>query len=220
LSSILEEIHQAELRYQTAAKDLDLVDETIAASTTAPSTLQKQRDHLDEDKTAADDEVTAGYGLLLNVAGWASWLAPEEDNDRPLGKINTRNISQAFLKGFALYFLPLIYGLLGANVYILRQLMKGLDGWNLTVLSRPKYSLRRALGALVGATFGLLFDSPDAAIAKTGFSLAALAFLGGYSAELFFTMLDTFIDKVKATFSTPKDYAPKQDGSAPPQAGG
>ncbi len=213
LSSILENLQASEVTYETAVKEVDLIEQTLAATPTASAgPLQKQRDQADRRKTSAGNELDAGYSLLSRAAFWVSWIAPAKgDDNKILLYINARNVSEVFLKGFALYLVPLLYGLLGANVYILRQLILSLDNWDLRTISTSKYNLRRALGALVGATVGLLFDSADAAVASTGFSLAALAFLGGYSAEFFFTLADSAIERAKGAFASEAKYSPKVD---------
>nr|WP_298690175.1 hypothetical protein [uncultured Dongia sp.] len=167
--------------------------------------------------------VLASYDMLLTFTGfWSNWMFSTDTKSGAISEaartkqINIRNASQAFLKAIALYFLPLLYGLLGANVYILRQLISKLDLWNLDLLSVSKHHLRRALGVLLGAIVGLVFDSEDSAVANTGFGLASLAFLAGYSAEFIFSLLDTFIDRAKGAFATKETYKPTTATPAKP----
>jgi hypothetical protein len=90
------------------------------------------------------------------------------------------------------YFLPMLYGLLGALTYILRSLSKEIQDVTFTRGSATRYSLRWPLGMLAGVTVGLFFDparfSGLAAITPLG-----VAFLAGYGVELFFTGLDGLV---------------------------
>lgn len=113
-----------------------------------------------------------------------------------------RIAASGFVEAVALYIVPLLYGLLGANVYVLRYLLNRLDSWSLTEAVRPKLRLRRALGALLGASVGLLYTTGGSdSLASAGFSLALLAFLAGYSAEFIFSIFDTLIERGKAAVS-------------------
>lgn len=90
-----------------------------------------------------------------------------------------------------------------------------LDSWSLSSISVTKHHLRRVLGAILGATVGLLFEDSDV-ISSIGFGLATLAFLAGYSSELVFSLLDAFITKAKQAFAPAKTYEPEPP---PPGAG-
>ena len=56
---------------------------------------------------------------------------------------------------------------------------------------------RTALGALAGMNFPRLLFAPDRPfgdeVTKIGFSLFTLAFLFGFSLDIFFTMIDRFV---------------------------
>jgi hypothetical protein len=100
--------------------------------------------------------------------------------------------SQTALGIFTQYVLPLLYGLLGAQAYILRTLSREIQNVTFTRGSEIRYSLRWPLGMLAGVTVGLFFDPADlsgiAAVTPLG-----LAFLAGYGVELVFTGLDRMV---------------------------
>lgn len=93
---------------------------------------------------------------------------------------------------YALWILPAIYGALGATIFYMRSILDPL-------LPDPGFSnvlLRVALGALAGIILGW-FWTPETTlgteITKIGFSLFAMAFLFGFSIDVFFAMLDRFV---------------------------
>ena len=108
------------------------------------------------------------------------------------------------------YFLPLLYGLLGAITYILRTLSIQINQHTYSYQSEINFRLKLALGALTGIAVGWFF-SPDSAILGS-FSPLALAFLFGYNVDVFFALMDQFIQKINASL------APKSSGkTAVPQ---
>ncbi len=98
----------------------------------------------------------------------------------------------------SLLLLPLLYGWMGANVYILRRLLAGLDSWNINTLLAAKFRLRRYLGALIGVTVGLVYQTGAEQFTSAGISLALFAFLSGYSVEFIFSTLDNVINRARS----------------------
>lgn len=111
------------------------------------------------------------------------------------------------------YILPILYGLIGACFYILRQLPKEIESLTFSMNSYIDYSLRMAQGPLAGILVSYFFASNqdiNAPQHTTGhlstvepdlstLSPLALAFLAGYSVEFIFR----FIDKMLASPSLP-----------------
>jgi hypothetical protein len=109
-----------------------------------------------------------------------------------LGVENALVNSKSMLAILSQYFLPLLYGLLGALAYILRTLSKKIQNVTFTRGAEIRYSLRWPLGMLGGVTVGLFFDPAD----FSGFAVITplgLAFLAGYGVELLFTGLDRMV---------------------------
>jgi hypothetical protein len=92
------------------------------------------------------------------------------------------------------YFLPLLYGLLGAHAYVLRELIRENRERVYRRESETAYRMRVILGLLAGLAIGW-FAKPDPAssgiIAKLG--PFALSFLAGYSVEVLFSVMDRFV---------------------------
>jgi hypothetical protein len=108
------------------------------------------------------------------------------------------------------YLLPILYGLLGATFFVLRQLPKEIEELSFSTNSQIDFGLRITQGPLAGimasflftsgpATIHTLVSSSDTATIKLGaasisnFSPFAVAFLAGYSVELIFRVIDKII---------------------------
>ncbi len=102
--------------------------------------------------------------------------------------------AQFGLQALQLYILPLLYGLLGAFAYVLRTLTLEIRNLTYEVESNIRYRLRIQLGALAGLAVGW-FTDPGSAVSISALSLSplALAFLTGYSVEVFFAIMDRLI---------------------------
>lgn len=212
ISSILSNIEQAEKSYTEAVAQRTQLELRLKAEPSSDQALQRERDAWDQKATFEESAIISNYALLDRWGSPFSWAVPSVEGQQD--QIGLRNVAQVFLKAFALYLLPLLYGLFGANVYILRQLIVKLDSWSLNGISVTKHHLRRALGSVLGGTVGLLFEDNNG-ISSIGFGLATLAFLAGYSSELVFSLLDSFITKAKQAFAPAKSYEPESNGKAP-----
>jgi hypothetical protein len=146
--------------------------------------------------------------------GKGSPLAPDIDFAKQLrlsvvepnqlqGTYIARSVAGAFGLFLGGSILPLMYGFLGASVYLMRTFLG-------TAAERPGASafIRLGLGGIAGLAIGW-FAGPEAAkatqLTTTPF---ALAFLAGFSIELLFSVLDRLIAA----------FAPSETGSAPPHA--
>lgn len=102
--------------------------------------------------------------------------------------------AQFTLQALQLYVLPLLYGLLGAFAYVLRTLTLEIRNLTYEVESNIRYRLRIQLGALAGLAIGWFTDpSSNVSISALSLSPLALAFLTGYSVEVFFSIMDKLI---------------------------
>ncbi len=102
--------------------------------------------------------------------------------------------AQFGLQALQLYILPLLYGLLGAFAYVLRTLTLEIRHLTYNIESNIRYRLRIQLGALSGLAIGW-FTDPGSTVNISALSLSplALAFLVGYSVEVFFSIMDRLI---------------------------
>lgn len=111
------------------------------------------------------------------------------------------------LSAFQNYLLPLLYGLLGAFIYVLRELLSEIKQLTYSFDSEIRYRLRLTLGALGGMIIGWFLRAEDST-ALASMSPMALAFLMGYNVEVLFSIMDKMIDNIrKATEQGPKPQA-------------
>jgi hypothetical protein len=121
------------------------------------------------------------------------------------------------------YVLPLLLGWLGAGVNALRQINEDEKLRRLSRVMIPGYRVRMLLGAIGGATIGLLISSGAEANGGLMVSPLAFAFLAGYNVEILFAMLDRLIRHVKDNFEnarTPGASLEPPPESNPPARGG
>ncbi len=107
-------------------------------------------------------------------------------------RIITRTPSEFALEVLQSYILPLLYGLLGAAIYVLRSLTREIEQVTYTSSSDIEYGLRLALGALGGLGIGW-FLTPEEFSGIQSISPLALSFLTGYHIDLLFSVMDKFI---------------------------
>ncbi len=142
--------------------------------------------------------------------------------------------AQYVLHAISNYFLPILYGLLGASFYVLRQLPKDIENLTFSMNSHIDYGLRITQGPLAGIMASFFFtDAPSklysltshsSAIATinlessglSSFSPLAIAFLAGYSVELIFHVIDKIISTVTNRSTTTVTKADPQSVKAPP----
>ena len=95
--------------------------------------------------------------------------------------------------------MPLVYGILGAATSVLRSLSKKIEDVTFSGDTGIQNLLRISLGALAGIVVGWFsFLLPNAAGNFLGaVSPLAIAFLVGYNIELFFSLMDAGINRVK-----------------------
>ena len=102
------------------------------------------------------------------------------------------------------YLLPVLYGLLGASVYVLRTITREISNKTFSEESNRSYLLRLALGTLSGLIIGwFVFLLPGQSIVSS-ISPLALAFLVGYNIEIIFSLMDRLIER----FTKPEEDSP------------
>lgn len=105
------------------------------------------------------------------------------------------------------WVLPALYGALGALVYYLRSVLN-------PVLPDPpmeKIIHRVALGAFAGVIFAWIWTpdaTPDHTFNGLTLNYFAIAFLIGFSIEVFFSVLDRMVQSIQETVSRPPPAAP------------
>ncbi len=129
-------------------------------------------------------------------------IIPQEQTSFAENTINT-NIgtiqeAQNFTQILQLYLLPLLYGLIGGYVFILRGLTYDIKNLIFSRYSKIKYSLRMFLGALAGLIVGLLWGDIESRHITflESLSTGGLAFLAGYGVEYVFDGLDKIVSSI------------------------
>jgi hypothetical protein len=129
--------------------------------------------------------------------------------DKERNKLFLTAISADFvIRSLQVYVLPLLYGLLGAIIYTLRNLAFEIKNLTYTHHSETKYRLRITMGLLGGMAIGW-FLKPDELSLSGSLSPMALSFLVGYNVEVFFALMDKFIDAI-SKFSPVKPEPKKE----------
>jgi len=143
-------------------------------------------------------------------------LQHEYDKARNRFFLNIASASFA-LEALQIYFLPLLYGLLGACTYVLRQLSMEVKQLTYSRVSEIRYGLRLALGALGGMAISW-FIKPDDASGLASLGPLALAFLTGYNVELLFAIMDKIINSALKSLQTEEEKALEKQGHLPSQS--
>jgi hypothetical protein len=148
------------------------------------------------------DQKEASYGLL------GAWSAPWEYRKEGMPKGSTAptasdkvaaNVSRmqaaiVVLEVLQKYFLPLLYGLLGSTVYVLRSLALEIQSRTYSEASNIAFRIRLYLGTLGGLVIAWFMTPEKADGILKSLSPMALAFLAGYSVELAFAAMDRIIN--------------------------
>jgi hypothetical protein len=135
-----------------------------------------------------------------NVAGPRDIFAPSKFQNN---SASIRAVGGQIVEVMQKWFLPLLYGSLGALVFVVRTLSIQARDRLFRKEGLVSLNLRVVLGAISGLAIGWFWTrNPQPTDGATPTSIStlspfALAFVAGYSVELFFTLLD----KITSTFT-------------------
>lgn len=121
----------------------------------------------------------------------------------PQQAVVNEQAARAALQAISLYLLPMLYGLLGASVFILRRVGHELEALNFARGAPSRHRLRYALGAVLGATAGLIFTPTGVGTPDSPLQLAAVAFVAGFSVEAVFSQMDALIGALRKKTQEP-----------------
>lgn len=127
--------------------------------------------------------------------------------------------ARLMLQVISTYFLPLLYGTLGASVYVLRRFTYHLDRLTFTEATYRRYRIRLMLGGIFGLAIGVMFTSEHASTLFGAYSPFFVSFLAGYSVEGVFAALDSAIRSLRDRLQ-PVPHAATVAPSGPPRSGG
>lgn len=142
-----------------------------------------------------------GYELLkLWSTPWKGFvpkLASSTDDDPGASQAGEHiarfETALSMLEVLQRYILPLLYGLLGTCVWILRTLTIEIRERTYSEASNIGFQIRLYLGTLGGMVFAWFITPETADGLFKSLSPFALAFLAGYSVELLFAVMDRFL---------------------------
>ncbi|CCO46334.1 conserved hypothetical protein [Vibrio nigripulchritudo SOn1] len=167
------------------------------------SLTQTLADSLPQATFPLSQDLEANYQLLKKW-NWIWMLGQEFQFDLPVPNEAPNQLeleyqanliaAQSVLQMLQNYVLPLLYGLLGAFIFVLRSLLQQVRNLTYTASREVGYRLRLTLGCLAGMITGWLLK-PE--MGDMTLSPMALAFLAGYSIEVMFTLLDRLIDGIR-----------------------
>ena len=137
-----------------------------------------------------------------------TWLAPRE-LDRTTGLSeeeweSTELRTLILLAALTGFVMPMLLGLLGACVYVFRELNQQIQSSTLEARETIHGTLRMLLGATLGGLLGVLWtDDQPVQLESVSLSLGALAFFVGFSVEVVFRLVDTLVRAVADRLSKP-----------------
>jgi len=107
--------------------------------------------------------------------------------------ISTEQRTAVMLTALTVYVVPAVVGLLGAFAYVFRRINSKVEEFSLEPRDRMQAILRIFLGVLLGGLVGLFFQPEGVELSGIRLSIAALAFLVGYSVQVVFEAMDSVI---------------------------
>lgn len=157
---------------------------------------------LEAEKMVLEEEVTIRYGILerwnlvwetpFQLLGFMKKVPPVESpcyTDLQRVRLVSEFVSQAI----ELYLLPLLYGWLGACLYVLRMLAQDIKTLAYTPEQDMIYRLRLYMGTLAGLIVVWFLPVAQADPDIKSLSIFAVALLVGYSVDLLFALMDRII---------------------------
>ncbi|WP_018609969.1 hypothetical protein [Uliginosibacterium gangwonense] len=161
---------------------------------------------LETKKMGLEAEIRIRYAVLES---WNNiWISPLRifgfDEYKHVEKPSYADLQQARLAGkFAcqsieLYLLPLLYGWLGACLYVLRRLAQDIGTKSFTPEQGLVYSLRVYMGTLAGLIVVWFLPVAQTDPNIKSLSVFAVALLVGYSIDLLFALMDRIISAFTA----------------------
>lgn len=131
-------------------------------------------------------------------------------------------MARLMLQVISTYFLPLLYGTLGAGVYVLRRFTFHLDRLTFTEATHRRYRIRLMLGGIFGLAVGVLFTTEQASTLFGAYSPFFISFLAGYSVEGVFAALDSVIQTMRERLQPggPTTATSTAAPAGPPRTGG
>lgn len=173
---------------------------TGSAVTNSDDTKSEELQVLNAQVETFEMRQQSGYRLLEEWAWPWSWLVPESNcgNDTKAREEIRMNAARfqtglTILEVFQRYILALLYGFLGACVFVLRTLSDEIKAWTYSETSDIRFRIRLYLGTLGGMVIAWFVAPESSSGLLKSLSPFALAFVAGYNVELLFAAMDKVI---------------------------
>jgi hypothetical protein len=137
-----------------------------------------------------------------------TWLAPRElDRRNGLSEEeweSTELLTLIILAALTGFVMPMLLGLLGAWVYVFREIIMRIQTSTLEARESIHGSLRMLLGATLGGLLGVMWtDGQPVRLEGMSLPLGALAFFVGFSVDVVFRLVDTLVRAMADRLSKP-----------------
>ncbi|MCZ6862913.1 MAG: hypothetical protein O7I42_22050 [Alphaproteobacteria bacterium] len=172
----------------------------------------------DRERLITDEQIkTARFNAQIDILKFLTFSLIKAQSgasvQEVLKKSQISRVTLEFvLNVLSTYLLPLLYGWLGAAAYILRDFTVAMRRSSVYPDVEIRYSLRMYLGAVAGLSIGWFYGFESKSLVNA-LSPLALAFIAGYSVELLFSAMDTFIDAFTKKNHTTRPTPPKGKGT-------
>jgi hypothetical protein len=143
----------------------------------------------------------------LSYASPVTWLAPRPVPVAGLSEEqwhSTELRTATMLASLTGFVLPMLLGLLGACVYVYRELDAHIEAGTLDAREGVHGTLRMLLGAILGGLLGTMWTNRQAIqLEGVSLTLGTLAFVVGFSVEVVFRLVDTLVRAAVSRVSKP-----------------
>jgi len=137
-----------------------------------------------------------------------TWIVPDPalPSDLPRQEWESAELRTSLLMtAMTGFVLPMLLGLLGACVYVYREIDDAIRTATLAAREGLHGTLRMLLGAILGGLLGALWTSGDVVrLEGVSLSLGALAFFIGFSVEVVFRLVDALVRSVADRIGKPR----------------
>lgn len=199
---------EAQARYDVAKSELATwIDKTTGITTEAvtphpPPALWTLASATDaaapEGAVATAAPAPLAVTRKVNAGSWISWLPglPVPDATQHVS-YTSEQVGSALLSALGVYYLPVMFGVLGGAVYAVRRLNQKILSSELHPRDWRHALFRIFMAFLLGGCIGLFFSPEGTTVngpnGKVTLSIAAISFLAGYSVEVVFRFFDAVI---------------------------
>lgn len=207
---------------ESSAKDLDTAAQSLRGEATQLGAAADERGPTASSVREVIETLEAAAQTLVLTTGEFEANADELEFGKRagLGSVESWRLMRAAEQWrglLAKFVLPFLYGLLGATAGIVRLMRGDVTSIRFVPTSGASYALRLPLGALAGATAGLLFDPQTLASVK-GVTSLGVAFGLGYGVDIFFAAIDNVIARLERTLAPAPLATPASPATPTPAA--